>query len=293
LSDVPEPTTVAGGKYRLQERQMAELTPEGQRIVEDAARRYGMSNDAVRVLLEALMASGGGMAQFNHPDLGGMGQWSSGGMIMIGDMFNNGLKNTIANLCGELSTVVGRADVIADRPRSSQWQSQSGSNAMPLPENSLFVSDPSRFGDGTWWPSDLGMPASTGAQNNMRYACFPDRRRLALDVNGQISVYDTGDHWISGFSQQQSGDQSLTFTSQYGLVRLDSLPLVLGSGQAPGYAQNALSPAPRRAWQPAAETPQAGGDIFTSIERLGALRDKGFISEAEFAAKKSELLGRL
>jgi hypothetical protein len=43
-----------------------------------------MSTDAVRAILEA--ASGGGMAQFNYPDLGGMGQWSSGGMLMIGDM---------------------------------------------------------------------------------------------------------------------------------------------------------------------------------------------------------------
>ena len=92
---------------------MAELTPEGQRIVEDAARRYETSADAVRVLLEALVASGGGMAQFNHPDLGGMGQWSSGGMIMIGDMFNNGLKNTVAMLCGELSNVVARTDIVA------------------------------------------------------------------------------------------------------------------------------------------------------------------------------------
>lgn len=57
---------------------MADLTPEGQRIVEDAAQRYSVSADAVRAVLEALVASGGGMAQFNHPDLGGMGQWSSG-----------------------------------------------------------------------------------------------------------------------------------------------------------------------------------------------------------------------
>jgi hypothetical protein len=274
---------------------MAELTPEGQRIVEDAARRYGMSTDAVRVVLEALVASGGGMAQFNHPDLGGMGQWSSGGMIMIGDMFNNGLKNTIANLCGELSGVVGRADVIAYRPQSNQWQSQGGPHSMPMPENSLFVSDPGRSGGGNWWPSDLGMPASTGAQNDMRYACFPDRRRLALDVNGQISVYDTSDHWITGFSQQQSGDQSLTFTSQYGVVRLDSLPLIVGAGAGYGFASPAATP--QQTWQPtsqpAAETSQSGGDVFTSIERLGALRDKGFISEEEFATKKTELLGRL
>jgi hypothetical protein len=61
---------------------MADLTPEGQRIVEEIARRYSMSTDAVRATLEALVASDGGMAQFNHPDLGGMGQWSSGGMLL-------------------------------------------------------------------------------------------------------------------------------------------------------------------------------------------------------------------
>jgi hypothetical protein len=279
---------------------MADLTPEGQRIVAEAAQRYSMSTDAVRAVLEALVASGGSMAQFNHPDLGGMGQWSSGGMIMIGDMFNNGLKSRISSLCAELSNVVGRTDIIAYRPQSSQWQSQGSSGSMPLPESSFFVSGNDRFGgSGNWWPSDLGMPASTGAQNNLRYACFPDRRRLALDVNGQISVYDTGDHWINGFSQQQGGDQSITFTSQYGVVRLDSLLQVSGAGSTSGFDQSAPvpAPAPQQDWglpnQPVAETSQGGGDVFSSIERLAGLRDKGFISEEEFSAKKTELLKRL
>jgi hypothetical protein len=266
---------------------MVELTPEGRRIVDDAAARYSFSHDAVRVLLEALVASGGGMAQFNHPDLGGMGQWSSGGMIMIGDMFNNTLKSRIASLCGELSTVVGRAGVFADRPASSQWQSQGDTRTMPLPESGFFVGDGNRVGD--WWPADLGSPGSTGAQNNMRYAWFPGRQRLALDVNGQTSVYDTGDHMIGGFAQQQGGDQSLTFTSQHGVVRLDSLRLVAGGAPATG-----TTPMPRReANQPAAEASATGGDIFDSIERLAGLRDKGFISEEEFSAKKTELLKRL
>jgi len=279
---------------------MADLTPEGQRIVADAAQRYSMSTDAVQALLEALVASGGSMAQFNHPDLGGMGQWSSGGMIMIGDMFNNGLKSRISSLCGELSNVVGRTDIISYRPQSSQWQSQGSAGSMPLPESSFFIGGNDRFGGGgNWWPSDLGMPASTGAQNNLRYACFPDRRRLALDVNGQVSVYDTGDHWINGFSQQQGGDQSITFTSQYGVVRLDSLPQISGFGSTSGFDQSAPvpAPAPRQDWglpsQPVAETPQGGGDVFSSIERLAGLRDKGFISEEEFSAKKIELLKRL
>ena len=70
------------------------------------------------------------------------------------------------------------------------------------------------------------MAGSTGGQNNLRYAYFPGARRLAIDVNGQVTVYDTGEHQISGFSQQQSGDQSITFTSQFGLVRVADLPRI-------------------------------------------------------------------
>ena len=29
-----------------------------------------------------------------------------------------------------------------------------------------------------WWPADLGDPSTSGAQNDMRYAFFPDERRL-------------------------------------------------------------------------------------------------------------------
>ena len=43
-------------------------------------------------MVRALMEGNGSQAQFSHPDLGGMGQWSQGGMIMVGDMFNEGLN---------------------------------------------------------------------------------------------------------------------------------------------------------------------------------------------------------
>jgi hypothetical protein len=256
-----------------------------------------MSTDAVRGSIETLVASGGGMAQFNHPDLGGMGQWSSGGMIMIGDMFNSGLKSRIGALCAELSDLIGRTDIISYRPPSSQWQSQGGSGSIPLPDSSFFVRGHDR-GAGNWWPSDLGIPGSTGTQNNLRYACFPERRRLALDVDGRVSVYDTGNHSITGFSQQQAGEQSLTFTSQHGVVRLDSLRLISdfapAAGSDGGEPVRVPIPQPRElSDQSVAETSVAGGDIFSSIERLAGLRDKGFISAEEFLAKKTELLKRL
>ena len=60
----------------------------------------------------------------------------------------------------------------------------------------------------------------------MRYAFFPDARRLVIDDDGKRTVYDTGDHRISGVSQQQGGSQSLTFSSQSGAVRLEDLAVV-------------------------------------------------------------------
>jgi hypothetical protein len=179
---------------------MADLTAHGQRLVQEVADRHGISPDAVRAVLEALVRSGGGMAQFSHPELGGMGQWSRGGMIMIGDMFNNRLKARVDAVCSELSDSIGQTD--------------------------LFTQAASH----NWWPRELGTPSSAGAQNGMRYACFPERRRLAVMLDGVLSVYDTGEHVITGFSQQQGGDQSLGFSSQHGRVRLDSLTKLSGGG---------------------------------------------------------------
>jgi hypothetical protein len=194
---------------------MQQLTEEGRRIVGEIAQRHGVSSDAVTTLLFALVAGQGRQAQFNHPELGGMGQWSQGGMIMIGDMFNNALKYRVGALCSELSGLLQKPGFLAGQ-WPAQFQSQSsGSGA------SLFV--PGTMASGNWWPAELGMPGVTGAQNNLRYAFFPASRRLAIAIDGKVRVYETGDHQISGFSQQQGGDQSLTFTSQHGLVRVSDL----------------------------------------------------------------------
>src|SRR3954451_3762437 len=85
---------------------MQELTPEGQRTLQGIAERHGVSTDAALTLLRALVAGRGGMAQFNHPELGGMGQWSQGGMTMVGDMFNQGLRARVDALCTELASLL-------------------------------------------------------------------------------------------------------------------------------------------------------------------------------------------
>ena len=266
---------------------MQELTPEGLQIVAGLGQSYSISNDAVIVLLRALVAGNGYQAQFNHPELGGMGQWSQGGMIMIGDMFNQGLKNKINSLCEDLSSRLRSQPLFAPAASQTQTQGQGASGA------SFFASG---LNTSSWWPADLGVPSATGAQNDMRYACFPATRRLAIQLGGVTRVYDTGEHTIGGFSQQQSGDQSLTFNSQFGVVRVADLPVVspvTKSAPTPppmGAAMAAYAPAD----QPVTvATPGAKEDIFAHIERLADLRAKNILTDEEFTAKKAELLSRL
>jgi len=182
------------------------------------------------------------------------------------------------------------------KAESSQSQTQDSGGGF-----SLFVAGAGSASQ--WWPSELGSPASTGTQNDLRYACFPGSRRLAIQQGGQVRIYDTGEHRISGFSQQRGGDQSLTFTSQYGLVPVADLVLVVPEGdqprnpapsvsaplpaQAPQSETRAAPPAPLPAAQPAME------DIVKTIERLAELRQKNILTEEEFASKKAELLSRL
>jgi len=324
---------------------MAEFSAEGRLKIEEIAARHGFSPDAVATLAQALLIGGGRQAQFSHPEFGGMGQWSSGGMLMIGDMFNNQLKGRIASLADELAALVGQMNFAPSMQSQSQYQSPPG--AAPYPGGqmqsgtgsqqqmqggsigvqggyggtSLFVPG---SGSANWWPAELGTAGSVGAQNDLKYAYFPAARRLAILLGGNVTVYDTGDHVIGGFSQQQGGGQSLTFTSQLGTVRVADLPVVRGSAVPSASAAPAPVSEPEPIPQPAApetkaasETaapaapapahgtpaspgPADGGstrsesdEIFYKIEKLAELKAKGLLSEAEFEAKKSALLSRL
>jgi len=173
-------------------------------IIARLAHEHGVSESAVRTVLAALRQGGGSMAQFSHDDFGGMSQWSSG-MTMVGDMFNDGLKAKLNAIAGELSSYI-RDHGEALTPEE-----------MAVSYRSLATRQ------GSWWREDFGEPSSVGSQNRIRYAVFPERRRLVIDDHGTIQVFDTGDHRISGVSQAQSTDSTLTFVSQQGVVHVSDL----------------------------------------------------------------------
>ena len=169
--------------------------------LEALSRQHGVSVEAVRVLQQAVQHGGGRMAQFSHPELGGMGQWSAGGMTQVGDMFNTGLRDRVAALCAAL----------ADQPHDTEPR---------------VAQTPAQHAGGDWWPDNLGRPSATGGQNGMRYACFPDAHRVATEQAGVVTLYDSGAHRIAGVSQAQGSERTLLFTSQIGTVRAEELPVV-------------------------------------------------------------------
>ena len=246
---------------------MVKLTEQGRARVAEIAARHGVGAGTAERLIDALARGGGTQAQFDEPELGGMGQWSRGGMVMVGDMFNNALKARVDALCGELAALAGEAGVFA-----------------PLPAGGVSGG----------WPAEFGRPSATGSQNDMRYAVFPDTRRLVVARGAAQTVYDTGEHSIGGIAQAQSGDQTLTFTSQRGPVPLSELRVV-----EPAVPQGAAAAAPAGEATPAgggpAGSPQgaANPDVLATIERLAELRSRGILTDEEFSEKKSELLARL
>lgn len=302
------------------------LTPEGQQTLENIAKRHGISVDAVASMLAAMEVGGGRMAQFDIPELGGRGQWMRGGMTMVGNMFDNTLKAKVDALCNDLSGLGDSSGILA---------------------SPSFGARPGAPIGGNWWPKQLGVPSSSGGQNDTRYAIFPASHRLALSVGGVTRVFDTGEHRVTGVQQQQGGRPGvLTFTSQLGTFDVSALQQV-GSSEttldstparpipsrsipsvpdregmaaaadagprtpatAPTTTPSAPSPAAPSAATPSTSTATAGptasaptaagraaGDadgILAAIEKLADLHSRGILTDAEFAAKKAELLGRL
>jgi hypothetical protein len=247
------------------------------------------------------------MAQFNHWELGGGGQWMRGGMTMVGDMFNYGLKSKVDGLCSELSQLLAAQTSLMD-PTSFQSQSQGSGQQQqggyPAAGSvSLFVPEAPGRTSGQWWPAELGMPNGSGAQNQVRYAYFNAPHRLVVELNGHVTVYDSLDHQISGVSQQQGSGGSLTFTSQYGIVSVSGLPVVSADGVSRNVPELPPEPASltstpsthASAPQSAAPRPEPDQetDVFAKIERLADLHKKGILSLEEFSSKKAELLSRL
>lgn len=278
---------------------MSRQTPAAQPHIDTLAQRHAFSETAIAHLLTAVADGQTQMAEFDHPDFGGPGMWMAGGMLMLSRPNDHRLKARVEALCEELgallraepglveNTSIRRSTVAA----VSQSQSQHSSGT-PSHDNARHRATSAARSADSGWPSALGTPNVTGAQNGLSYAWSADTARLAIDDGATITLYDTGDHQINGVSQQQSDAHgSLTLTSQHGAVVLSDLPTI---DTATAGADRPTHPPESASTSSRTPAPDHGhDDIFTAIERLGELRARDLITEDEFSAKKTELLARL
>jgi len=173
------------------------------------AERYNVSVDAVYNLAEALQCGEGRMAQFNHRDLGGAGQWMPG-MVMVGDVFNNQLKTKVNALCENLLRVLSETPTRPMEPITPpgfEW---------------------GNYDDGRrWWPEQLGRPDASGGQNRVKFAFFRAKNRLLVNQNGHFLAYDTSGYLVNGVSQRQrNGIEEIKLSTTSGIIDVNILKIV-------------------------------------------------------------------
>jgi hypothetical protein len=161
--------------------------------LKQVAAKYQVSMAAVDVIVTSMLQSNGRAAQFNHPELGGMGQWMPG-MVMIGQMNNPDLKAKVDALCHEIAKLVQSEAVTTVRATRP------------------------------WWPMQWGKPSASSQQNNFAYAYFPEMNRLAIKVGDEIRLYDSAHHALSSFSLQNG--RLLLQNAQGDYLTLDDLTRV-------------------------------------------------------------------
>ena len=74
----------------------------------------------------------------------------------------------------------------------------------------------------------LRSSVGSGLRVSICNAFFPEAKRLVIDEGGRVATYDTGEHVLSGVSQQQGGTQTITFSSAKGPVPLFILKRLSG-----------------------------------------------------------------
>jgi hypothetical protein len=79
------------------------------------------------------------------------------------------------------------------------------------------------------------MASTSGTSPEMRYAYFPQIRRLAVEWRGVITIYDTAEYQFRGMLQAHSAETvGMSILTQRGRVRLTDLVTVSAPAPSSG-----------------------------------------------------------
>lgn len=92
---------------------MKALTSHGQAVVKAIQDIHGISHDSAYEIACAVQQGNGRRAQFSTTEFG-MCQWMRGGMTMVGDMFNNGMRAKVESICSDVSSQLATGTLLEE-----------------------------------------------------------------------------------------------------------------------------------------------------------------------------------
>lgn len=185
---------------------MTDLTP----LYKQVSATYGLSIEAIEVLAQALVEGGYRSASFNHRELGGVGKWN-GGDVILGDMSQEAWRlkiwRAIQALLPTLQQTI-RAAPVADT------------------DDATFVM--------MWWADvTLREPAISGVFESLTYGYFLEAGRVVVrnEDHHTLMHYDARGLLVTGLdvAAGERGQRVLVLRSINGDVPVHELPPIESS----------------------------------------------------------------
>jgi hypothetical protein len=79
---------------------------------------------------------------------------------------------------------------------------------------------------GLWPPTSLRRPTISGAHGTLKFAFFADKRRLLIESEGSLQIFDCGAHQIREVDEIVGERPTLEFISQNGRHPICELKLI-------------------------------------------------------------------
>ena len=68
----------------------------------------------------------------------------------------------------------------------------------------------------SWPPPQLRRPTSSGTHGNVKFAFFADKKRLLIETDGALQIFDSGAHQIREVDEPGGERPTVEFISQNG-----------------------------------------------------------------------------
>ena len=113
-------------------------------------------------------------------------------------------------------------------PRTALIRAKKARDMEPMkPMKPMAPMAPMKMATEAWWPAALGAPSSAGSSNDVHYAYFAGKHRLAVRQHDHVRLFDTDGKHLSGFKSDGTGE--LVFDTDDGAIDLHSFKEVTSS----------------------------------------------------------------